>query len=334
MRFRLTLIFAALVVLLGAMIFVIQDRRTDVSAPAMAVAPAEQSAAPSAPAAVPAVAPALTLAPAAPVVEQLPQVKAAPMVHVDASGSVQYIARAGDTLSQLAIALLGSDTKEHREAIIAANVALQSNPDRVLEGQAYSIAAASNGGTNDAAISSPAAASATPQENATSVKPASDIKADGAATGPRMKYTAQPGDTVSTLAANLLGADTKANRDGIIAGNTSLQEDPNRLIAGKSYTIVARNGLAANPNAPQAQAPATQPEADDAARLGVGRMLRYTAQPGDTVSKLAVVLLGSDTASNRELIINSNANLKQNPDHLVAGQTYWIAAPTADGLPR
>lgn len=59
-------------------------------------------------------------------------------------------------------------------------------------------------------------------------------------------------------------------------------------------------------------------------------MLRYTAKPGDTVSKLAVALLGSDTPANLELILRSNFNLKQDPDHLVAGQTYWINAPTAD----
>ena len=52
--------------------------------------------------------------------------------------------------------------------------------------------------------------------------------------------------------------------------------------------------------------------------------------PNDTVSKLAVVLLGSDTPENRDLIIKSNPSLRQNPDHLVAGQTYWIDAPTAD----
>ena len=62
--------------------------------------------------------------------------------------------------------------------------------------------------------------------------------------------------------------------------------------------------------------------------MGVGRVLRYTAQAGDTVSKLATVLLGSDTKANRQAIIDNNRSLKQDPDHLVAGQTYWISAPT------
>jgi nucleoid-associated protein YgaU len=146
-----------------------------------------------------------------------------------------------------------------------------------------------------------------------------------------LKYTAQEGDTVSGLASDLLGRDTKANQDGITAGNASLRQDPDRLVAGRSYTIVARNGLAAAaPTTRPANAPTTQPDADDLARIGAGRVLRYTAQPGDTVSKLAVALLGNDTPENRELILRSNFSLKQDPDHLVAGQTYWINAPTAD----
>src|SRR5437764_889250 len=76
-----------------------------------------------------------------------------------------------------------------------------------------------------------------------------------------------------------------------------------------------------------------QPDADDLVKLSMGRALRYTAKPGDTVSKLAVALLGSDSRANRDLIIKSNASLKQDPDHLEAGRTYWIAAPTVAATP-
>src|SRR5206468_1437537 len=73
----------------------------------------------------------------------------------------------------------------------------------------------------------------------------------------------------------------------------------------------------------------TQPEADEVVRNGAGRALRYTARAGDNVSKLAAVLLGSDTQANRDAIISNNASLKSNPDRVVAGQTYWIPAPAA-----
>jgi len=48
--------------------------------------------------------------------------------------------------------------------------------------------------------------------------------------------------------------------------------------------------------------------------------------------RLATVLLGTDSPANRELIIKNNPVLKKDPDHLVAGQTYWIAAPVADAM--
>ena len=69
------------------------------------------------------------------------------------------------------------------------------------------------------------------------------------------------------------------------------------------------------------------------AQLSVPRTLRYVAQPGDTVTKLTTTLLGSDTAGNRKLILDANPSLKHDPDHIVAGKTYWIAAPTADSIP-
>lgn len=317
MKFRLTLIFAGFVLVLAAVtMWIARDRSTNLS-PALASGPTIVVRAE--PAVEPTTAPSVTETPPAPH-------KSAPMVQVDADGSIKYVARPGDTVSQLAIALLGSDSKERREAVIAANPSLQPNADLVLTGTTYSIvlpsrqeAAADAASARKDSADAPAASKAT-----TTDKPATS------ADGPRLKYVAQEGDTVGVLAANLLGGDTKANRDSIIAGNIRLQNDPDHLVAGQTYTIVATNGLAANPNAPSVKAPTTQPDADEALKVGAGRKLRYTAQPGDSVSKLAVVLLGSDTPANRELIMKSNFGLKTDPDHLVAGQTYWITAPTAD----
>lgn len=256
------------------------------------------------------------------------------MVSIDASGAATYVARYGDTISQLAIALLGADSKANRDAVVAGSASLQSNPDRVLTGKKYSLESSEapaagdvDDQTRDAA---PAAAVVAPSVAATvapvapAVVPAADVA------GPNLRYTAQPGDTVRNLAANFLGGDTKANREAIIDENTSLQQNPDHLIAGKSYRIEVPNGLSADQNATSAEAPTAQPTADEVARLSGGRSLRYTAVAGDTVSKLALTLLGDDTAANRDLIIQSNPSLKSNPDQVTAGQTYWIPAPTAD----
>jgi hypothetical protein len=160
----------------------------------------------------------------------------------------------------------------------------------------------------------PIAAAAT-VDTAKAVKPDSDRV---------LKYTAKPGDSVSALAAGLLGADSKTNRDAIIGENKSLQNDPDRVISGKTYKIPTSNGL----SAASVARPTTQPDADQLVQIGSNRELRYTARTGDSVSKLAEILLGSDTQVNRDAIINNNASLKSDPDRVVAGQTYWIPAPT------
>ncbi len=50
-------------------------------------------------------------------------------------------------------------------------------------------------------------------------------------------YTARVGDSVSKLAADQMGGDTKANRNAIIHANPSLRQDPNKVIAGQMYLI-------------------------------------------------------------------------------------------------
>lgn len=322
-----TLIVAACVILPGSMLWMVHDRA---AAPANPVVRTEAASMRE---------PFPTLALAAPVAAPALAGKTAPMVHVDRAGDVKYVARGGDTLSQLAIAMLGSDSKEHRDAVIAANPSLKADPDHVETGQKYSIALSSvqsgddvsPGRHPDAISTGPVAVEAKAAESTTQAASAAKPSAVGRG-GPELKYTARAGDTVSGLASELLGGDTRANRAGIVAGNTSLQQDPDHLVAGQSYTIVARNGLAADPGTPAAKAPTTQPDADEAVLAGTGRTLRYTAKSGDTVSKLAAILLGSDTAANRGVIIKSNPSLKMDPDHLVAGQTYWITAPIADSM--
>ena len=249
-----------------------------------------------------------------------PAVVAAPQVNSpNPADPSKYVAKPGDTIADLAAALPGGDQKINRDAVIEANPSLQWNPDRVLAGKAYKIP------TADVTAAAPAQPSSAKIEPATGVEtPETDVH--------ELKYNARPGDTVSTLASALLGSNSKDNRDAIVEANASLQADPDHLIANKTYHIPVSAGqpLAAAPDADVATArPATQPDADAVVQEGSGRELRYVAQPGDTVATLATALLGSDTKENAAAIINSNASLRQNPDRVIAGKTYWIPAPTA-----
>jgi nucleoid-associated protein YgaU len=55
----------------------------------------------------------------------------------------------------------------------------------------------------------------------------------------------------------------------------------------------------------------------------------YTAEPGDSLSKIALKALGANTRANRAAIIAVNPSLKENPNMIVVGRAYAI--PTAGG---
>jgi hypothetical protein len=149
----------------------------------------------------------------------------------------------------------------------------------------------------------------------------------------KSQYTAHSGDTVSNLAAELPGGDKKINRDAVINANPSLQQNPDRVLEGKTYQIPASADAPAPVIAPVAAAAAVTPavvapaESDE-----VVHQLKYIARPGDSVSTLAAALLGSDTKENRDAIINANASLQANPDRVIDGQTYRIPVRASQPL--
>src|SRR3982751_2514839 len=100
MKSRLSLIFATLIVLSGSMVWVIQDRRNVASLPAMAAAPSAPIPIEATPAGAVLPASAIPVAPtqsvAVPVATPTTEAPAQPMVHVDPSGEVKYLARDGD----------------------------------------------------------------------------------------------------------------------------------------------------------------------------------------------------------------------------------------------
>jgi hypothetical protein len=240
------------------------------------------------------------------------------------SRALTYTARSGDTLSELAVALLGKDSKANRDIIVNANPSLQDNPDRVVIGRVYDKSAP--------AVTEPAAPAVAESPAPVASKPVAIAPTTPEAAKPELKYTAKPGDTVTNLAGALLGAETKTNRDAIVNANASLQHNADRVVAGRTYRIPAPDGLSAatQPIASSTAHPTTRPDSDEILKSGAPRNLRYTAKTGDTVTSLAVALLGSDTKSNRDTIINTNPTLKSNPDRVIVGQTYWIPAPVAE----
>jgi nucleoid-associated protein YgaU len=80
------------------------------------------------------------------------------------------------------------------------------------------------------------------------------------------KYKAEEGDNLSRMASKLMGANSKANRDAIVAANPSLKQNPDRIIVGRTYIIPTPGAAPANPNGGAIQSPAvatvTPPAAD------------------------------------------------------------------------
>lgn len=60
---------------------------------------------------------------------------------------------------------------------------------------------------------------------------------------------------------------------------------------------------------------------------------KYTAQPGDTLSKLAGRFLGGNTKTNRDLIVKANSSLQSDPNKLIVGRTYIIPTAASEAAP-
>jgi nucleoid-associated protein YgaU len=135
------------------------------------------------------------------------------------------------------------------------------------------------------------------------------------------KYKAQPGDSVSRMAAKFLGSSSVENRQAIVDANPSLQDDPDRVIVGQSYVIPGARQTAMAPTAPAViPAPATIGRTN-------GREYFYTVQDGDSLWQIANDELGdpSAVAAIKEL----NASLLKGKDTVIPGMKLRLPSKPA-----
>jgi len=107
------------------------------------------------------------------------------------------------------------------------------------------------------------------------------------------EYKAQPGDTLSRIAALLPGGNTRANRDAVIKLNPTLQKDPNKIIAGRAYVMPTQQATGTLVKAEALPKPTLAPVASSTESFGTTRV--YVVQPGDSLSRIASRELGSKT---------------------------------------
>ena len=59
-------------------------------------------------------------------------------------------------------------------------------------------------------------------------------------------------------------------------------------------------------------------------QVTAGPMKEYTAQAGDSLSRIASRVMGANTKANREAIVKANASLQKNPELIIEGRKYMI----------
>ena len=126
---------------------------------------------------------------------------------------------------------------------------------------------------------------------------------------PLREYKAQAGDSLSKLAGRFMGANTKANRDAIVRVNPTLQQNPDKIVEGRTYVLppmpVAETASAtANPTtptpapAPVRNAPKETPAAKPVEPVATvaENFSWYTVKENENLWKIAAEQLGSGNA--------------------------------------
>jgi nucleoid-associated protein YgaU len=151
------------------------------------------------------------------------------------------------------------------------------------------------------------ASGAKPADATSSQPQGKPITAAVAPAGSR-QYKAEPGDNLAKIATKAMGASTKANRDAIVAANPTLQQNPNLIVAGRTYVIPPGGSTpasAAPSQQPVAQqqpsqptptpTPAKAPEQPTQVATATPQYF-YTVKAGDSLTKIAVIQLGNADA--------------------------------------
>jgi nucleoid-associated protein YgaU len=120
-------------------------------------------------------------------------------------------------------------------------------------------------------------------------------------------------------------ADGSSGNAGSNLANSSLEE----FARGVGEPIVPTGGgndTANRGNGNHPTPPAPKPTDTTTAAAGGHE---YVAQAGDSLSRIASKMMGSNSKANREAIVKANPSLQKNPDVIIEGRKYVIPAAGA-----
>ncbi len=137
-------------------------------------------------------------------------------------------------------------------------------------------------------------------------------------------YVAQSGDSVSRMASRLLGANTKTNRQAIIDANPSLQDDPDVVIVGQTYSIPGKKGQSIAAAPAQQSAPTASDDSPSPASI-------YTVQAGDSLWSIANDELGDPAAIDQIKDLNQTILKGKDHDVIYPGMKLRLPGKTSNG---
>lgn len=163
--------------------------------------------------------------------------------------------------------------------------------------------------------------------------PVQIVKIGGPAAGAPASQDPQPvniGPSISPAAPVGAGGEEIAGADSPIITRTPAPSDATLTQVAQQHgeELVTSDG-----------APVTSSPAPSGIKLiSNTQVAEYVAQPGDSLSRMASKLMGSNSKDNRQAIIDANPSLKADPNKVIAGKKYLIpipggSAPTAAVTP-
>ena len=106
------------------------------------------------------------------------------------------------------------------------------------------------------------------------------------------EYVAKPGDTLGHLAAKAFGRSTESNNAKVVALNPSLADNPNLIVAGRTYRLPSDAAQAAVVQEPRPKAEAKT----------------YTVKPNDNLWQIAARALGDGNRHKEIVALNPSLN--------------------------
>ncbi len=146
-------------------------------------------------------------------------------------------------------------------------------------------------------------------------------------------YKVEAGDSLSKIAAKVMGTNSRANREAIIAANPSLKENPDRIVVGKTYHVPAVASTVAsasqtnstalidtNLHPPKNDSPAPAPTPKELAKVDVpANESFYIVKTGDSLWRIANDQCGASSAVDAIKELNKSTLKGENHDVVIVG---------------